>query len=142
MNLSILEVNPDVLENDPSTRESLQEFIEEFTSIYDECYSVFPHDNWNNVLVLSDIDILPEEATVLVYAAKQAVDLVEANGSVFGTYEIDEEDRFILSASYGYQEDVQFVPNSLLTNKVSDLLGVSEVHLYPAFGSGLAYFDI
>ena len=142
MNLSILEVNPDVLENDPEVKESLQEFIEEFTSAYDECYSVFPHQDWNNVLVLSDTDILPEEATALVNAAKQAVDLVEANGSVFGTYEVDDEDSYIVSASYGYQEDVTFVPNNQLTGKVSDLLGVDEVHLYPSFGSGLAYFDI
>lgn len=142
MNLSILEVNPDVLENNPEIQESLQEFIEEFTSAYDECYSVFPHQDWNNILVISDTDILPEEATFLVYAARDAVELVEVHGSVFGTYEEDEEDKYIVSASYGYQEDVTFVPNSKLTGKVSDLLGVDNVHLYPAFSCGLAYFDI
>lgn len=140
LNISIVEAHPDALENSPELRSLVDDFREEFLQAYDECYEVFPHEDWNNVLVLSDVDITPQEATALMYAAKEAVDLIEGNGSVFMTIPVDTP--LLKEASYGYQEDITFVAGEELSSKVDELRGSGTVHLYPSFSSGIAYFDI
>ncbi|AYP68660.1 hypothetical protein EalM132_00148 [Exiguobacterium phage vB_EalM-132] len=140
LNISVLEVSPDELENSPELRSLVADFKEEFVQAYDECYEVFPHKDWNNVLVMSDIDITPQEATELMYAAKEAVDLIESNGSIFITLPVD--GNLLKEVSYDYQEDITFVAGDELSRQVDDLRGNGTVHLYPSFTSGIAYFEI